>query len=123
MLEWVTAGQLDIAIVNTPAPRLPPTAHHILDEEMMLAYGASNKVALPKVVSFDRIESLDIVIPSRRHGLRRILDDAAADAGFSLNKSEAQRVSRHVGGDGHYHRGFDQCGGVGLAAGPALNGR
>jgi LysR family nitrogen assimilation transcriptional regulator len=84
MLEWVTAGQLDIAIVNTPAPRLPPTAHHILDEEMMLAYGASNKVALPKVVSFDRIESLDIVIPSRRHGLRRILDDAAADAGFSL---------------------------------------
>jgi DNA-binding transcriptional LysR family regulator len=84
MLEWVTAGQLDIAIVNTPAPRLPPTAHHILDEEMMLAYGPSNKVALPKIVSFDRIESLDIVIPSRRHGLRRILDDAAADAGFSL---------------------------------------
>ena len=33
--------ELDIAIVNTPAPRLPPTAHHILDEEMMLAYGAS----------------------------------------------------------------------------------
>jgi LysR family nitrogen assimilation transcriptional regulator len=68
MLEWVGAGQLDIAIVNTPAPRLPPTARHILDEEMMLAYGASNKVALPKVVSFDRIDSLDIVIPSRRHG-------------------------------------------------------
>ena len=84
MLEWVATGQLDIAIVNTPAPRLPPTANHILDEEMMLAYGASNKVALPKVVSFDRIESLDIVIPSRRHGLRRILDDAATDAGFSL---------------------------------------
>lgn len=84
MLEWVAAGQLDVAIVNTPAPRLPPTARHILDEEMMLAYGASNKAALPKVVSFERIEGLDIVIPSRRHGLRRILDDAAAEAGFSL---------------------------------------
>jgi len=84
MLEWVATGQLDIAIVNTPAPRLPATARHILDEEMMLAYGASNKMALPKVVSFDRIESLDIVIPSRRHGLRRILDDAATEAGFSL---------------------------------------
>jgi len=84
MLEWVATGQLDIAIVNTPAPRLPATARHILDEEMMLAYGASNKIALPKVVSFDRIESLDIVIPSRRHGLRRILDDAATEAGFSL---------------------------------------
>lgn len=84
MLEWVATGQLDIAIVNTPAPRLPATARHILDEEMMLAYGASNEMALPKVVSFDRIESLDIVIPSRRHGLRRILDDAATEAGFSL---------------------------------------
>jgi LysR family nitrogen assimilation transcriptional regulator len=84
MLEWVTAGQLDIAIINTPAPRLPPTARHILDEEMMLAHGAGNKLALPKVVSFDRLEGLDIVIPSRRHGLRRILDDAAAEAGFSL---------------------------------------
>ena len=84
MLEWVTAGQLDIAIVNTPAPRLPPTARHILDEEMLLAHGAGNKVALPKLVSFDRLEGLDLVIPSRRHGLRRILDDAAAEAGFSL---------------------------------------
>ncbi len=84
MLEWVTAGQLDIAIVNTPAPRLPPTARHILDEEMLLAHGAGNRLALPKVVSFDRLEGLDIVIPSRRHGLRRILDDAAAEAGFSL---------------------------------------
>jgi DNA-binding transcriptional LysR family regulator len=84
MLEWVTAGQLDIAIVNTPAPRLPPTARHILDEEMLLAHGAGKRPTLPKVVSFDRLEGLDIVIPSRRHGLRRILDDAAAEAGFSL---------------------------------------
>jgi LysR family transcriptional regulator, nitrogen assimilation regulatory protein len=84
MLEWVTAGQLDIAIVNKPAPRLPPTARHILDEEMLLAHGAGNKLALPKLVSFDRLEGLDLVIPSRRHGLRRILDDAAAEAGFIL---------------------------------------
>jgi LysR family transcriptional regulator, nitrogen assimilation regulatory protein len=84
MLEWITAGQLDIAIVNTPAPRLTPTARHILDEEMLLAHGAANKLPLPKVVSFDRLQGLDIVIPSRRHGLRRILDDAAAEAGFTL---------------------------------------
>ncbi|WP_275198060.1 hypothetical protein [Bradyrhizobium sp. CSA207] len=50
----------------------------------MLAHGAGNKLALPKVVSFDRVRDLDIVIPSRRHGLRRIVDDAAAKAGFSL---------------------------------------
>jgi DNA-binding transcriptional LysR family regulator len=84
MLEWVTAGQLDIAIVNTPAPRHTPAARPILDEQMLLAQGAGNRLALPKVVSFNRLEGLDLVIPSRRHGLRRILDDAAAQAGFSL---------------------------------------
>jgi LysR family nitrogen assimilation transcriptional regulator len=84
MLEWVTAGQIDIAIVNTAAPRLTPTARHILDEEMLLAYGADNTAQLAKVVAFDRLKGLDLVIPSRRHGLRRILDDAAAKAGFSL---------------------------------------
>jgi len=84
MLEWVTAGQLDIAIINTPAPRVTPTSRPILDEEMLLAYGAGSKLGLPKAVSFDRLEGLDLVIPSRRHGLRRILDDAAAKAGFNL---------------------------------------
>jgi LysR family transcriptional regulator, nitrogen assimilation regulatory protein len=84
MLQWVTAGQLDIAIVNTPAPRLALVSQHILDEEMFLAHRASNKLALPKVVSFDRLAGLDLVIPSRHHGLRRILDDAAAEAGFNL---------------------------------------
>jgi LysR family transcriptional regulator, nitrogen assimilation regulatory protein len=49
-----------------------------------LAHGADNGALLPKVVSFDRLGSLDLVMPSRRHGLRRILDDAAANAGFNL---------------------------------------
>jgi LysR family nitrogen assimilation transcriptional regulator len=84
MLEWVTAGQLDIAIVNTPTLRPLATARPILDEEMLLAHGAGSRLKLPKVVAFDRLEGLDLVIPSRRHGLRRILDDAAAEAGFSL---------------------------------------
>lgn len=84
MLEWVTAGQLDIAIINAPVRRVTPTSRHILDEEMLLAHGATNRLALPKVASFDRLENLDLVIPSRRHGLRRILDDAAAEAGFNL---------------------------------------
>jgi LysR family nitrogen assimilation transcriptional regulator len=84
MLEWVTAGQLDIAIINAPVRRVTPTSRHILDEEMLLAHGATNRLALPKVASFDRLENLDLVIPSRRHGLRRILDDAATKAGFNL---------------------------------------
>lgn len=84
MIEWVLSGQLDIAIVNTPSRRAALTAHHILDEEMMLAHAAMRRLSLPKPVTFDRLKNLDLVIPSRRHGLRRILDDAAAEAGFNL---------------------------------------
>jgi LysR family nitrogen assimilation transcriptional regulator len=84
MMEWVIAGQLDIAVVNAPARRPALTSKHILDEEMMLAQGVNNRLRLPKTLSFERLRELDIVIPSRRHGLRRILDDAAVEAGFSL---------------------------------------
>jgi LysR family transcriptional regulator, nitrogen assimilation regulatory protein len=84
MLDWVLAGQLDIAIVNAPVRGTSLVTRHILDEEMMIAYRAGTKLALPRVVPFVSLNKLDLVTPSRRHGLRRILDDVAAEAGFSL---------------------------------------
>jgi LysR family nitrogen assimilation transcriptional regulator len=84
LIEWVTAGQLDAAIINMPRGKVSLAAHHILDEEMMLAHGSSNTTNFPNVVGVRRLGNLDIVIPSRRHGLRTILDNRAADAGFEL---------------------------------------
>jgi DNA-binding transcriptional LysR family regulator len=84
MLEWVLAGQLDLAIVNA-RQRGGAAMQPILDEEMMLAHAASIEWTLPKQVSFPAIRKLDLVIPSRRHGLRRILDETAANAGFALS--------------------------------------
>jgi LysR family transcriptional regulator, nitrogen assimilation regulatory protein len=84
LIDWVVAGELDVAIVNMPVRKIPLTAHHILDEEMMLARRTGSKMRIPKTVSFKRLEGLDLVIPSRRHGLRMILDNAAAAAGFIL---------------------------------------
>jgi LysR family transcriptional regulator, nitrogen assimilation regulatory protein len=85
MLEWVLAGQLDLAIVNARQRGGAPPMQPILDEEMMLAHAASAEWTLPKQVSFPAIRKLDLVIPSRRHGLRRILDETAANAGFALS--------------------------------------
>lgn len=84
LMEWVATSQLDIAIVNMPPGKSPLMAHHILDEEMMLARGAKNKMALPKVVPYRRLEELNIVVPSRRHGLRRILDATAVEVDIVL---------------------------------------
>jgi len=85
ILEWVAASQLDLAVVNIPQRRIMLSTKHILDEQMMLAHSAAVDLGLPKNVPYTRLAELDVVIPSRRHGLRRILDDAAAEAGFTLN--------------------------------------
>jgi LysR family transcriptional regulator, nitrogen assimilation regulatory protein len=85
MLEWVLAGQLDLAVVNARQRGSAPPMQHILDEEMMLACSAAEAANLPKSMSFSAISRVDLVIPSRRHGLRRIIDDAAANAGVTLS--------------------------------------
>ena len=84
LIDWVVSGELDVAIINMPQRKLPLTARHILDEEMMLARGTGNKMPLSKTISFKRLESLDLIVPSRRHGLRMVLDNAAAAAGIIL---------------------------------------
>lgn len=84
MLEWVLAGQLDLAVVNARQRGGAPPMQHILDEEMLLAHSATEAVKLPKSMSFAALGKLDLVVPSRRHGLRRIIDDAAANAGLTL---------------------------------------
>jgi DNA-binding transcriptional LysR family regulator len=84
LLEWVLTGQLDIAIINKQPGKFSLVSHHVLDEEMMLARNPKAGAVLPKIVPFGQIEKMDIVVPSRRHGLRRILDSVASEAGFSL---------------------------------------
>lgn len=84
LMEWVVAGQLDIAIVNKPSGKTLLTSHHILDEEMILVRSPNCSIRLPKTVPYSQVQNLDLVVPSRRHGLRRILDSIAADSGFNL---------------------------------------
>jgi LysR family nitrogen assimilation transcriptional regulator len=85
MLEWVLTGQLDLAVVNERQRGGAPPMQHILDEEMLLAHSATDAVKLPKSMSFAALGKLDLVLPSRRHGLRRIIDDAAGSAGLTLS--------------------------------------
>jgi DNA-binding transcriptional LysR family regulator len=85
LMEWVLSGQLDLAIVNAPLRGGGPPMRHLIDEEMMMARAASPGAKFPRLASFAAIGSAELVIPSRRHGLRRILDDAAAQAGVSLS--------------------------------------
>jgi LysR family transcriptional regulator, nitrogen assimilation regulatory protein len=84
LIEWVVSGQLDVAIINVPRRRIALTVHPIMDEEMVFGTRAGNSANLPKVLRFEDLARLDIVIPSKRHGLRLVLENRAAEAGIEL---------------------------------------
>lgn len=84
LLDWVTSGMLDAAVVNVPRRRPSMPSHPIIDEEMVLGCRPDLPIDLPSVVRFEDLASLDLVLPSKRHGLRLILDDRAAELGIEL---------------------------------------
>ena len=84
LIEWVANGQLDVAIINMPRRKVPLATHHILDEEMVLGYRFASNTIFPKTLRFEDLSRYDIVVPSKRHGLRLVLDNTAAEAGIEL---------------------------------------
>ena len=84
LVDWVNTGQLDFALINVPRRRTPLAAHHVMDEEMVLACGKKGSIQPPAKLRFDRIADFDLVLPSKRHGLRLILDEHAAAVGIDL---------------------------------------
>lgn len=84
LVDWVNTGQLDFALINVPRRRTSLAAHHVMDEEMVLACRKEGPIKPPARLRFDRIADFDLVLPSKRHGLRLILDEHAAAVGIDL---------------------------------------
>jgi DNA-binding transcriptional LysR family regulator len=55
-----------------------------MDEEMVVACRRGSPIRLPAKLRFDHIANFDLVLPSKRHGLRLILDEHAAAVGIDL---------------------------------------
>ena len=83
-MDWVTSGQLDVAIINQPRKRTGLVSEPILDEEMVLVTSASTELPVPTPVSLRDVAQLKLVIPSKRHGLRAVLDQHAEAEGIEL---------------------------------------
>ncbi len=77
--DWVAGGQIDTAIINKPRRQLALNVEHIVDEEMVLITSASYAAALPQRLSLRQISTLGLtlVLPTREHGLRGIIDSFA----------------------------------------------
>lgn len=77
--DWVAGGQIDAAIINKPRRQIALNVEHIVDEEMVLITSAKYAAALSQRLSLRQISSLGLtlVLPTREHGLRGIIDSFA----------------------------------------------
>jgi len=82
LVQGVTSGQLDTAIINMPR-RLTLRAETVLEEEFVLATGPRH-VRLPDKLAFREVTRLKLVLPTRQHGLRTALEGFADAAGLQL---------------------------------------
>lgn len=88
VLEWLTNARVDIAVLHD-ARR---SQHIVVDPlaELDLTLVSPKKSLSPAArklptIDFAALEGVPLVLPSTNHGLRRTLDYAASQAGFSLN--------------------------------------
>jgi DNA-binding transcriptional LysR family regulator len=81
LIDAVEAGRLDAAIINKPRGRLTLDVVPLLDEEMVLVTSAALGPDLPPTVDLAKLAGIELVLPTRRNGLRGVLDAAllAAD--------------------------------------------
>jgi LysR family transcriptional regulator, nitrogen assimilation regulatory protein len=84
LTDWVNSGQLDFALINVPRRRISLTTHHVMEEEMVFACQEDASIRLPAKLRFEHLADFDLVLPSKRHGLRIILEEHAATAGIEL---------------------------------------
>lgn len=84
LTDWVNSGQLDFALINVPRRRISLATHHVLDEEMVFACRKDAPIRPPADLHFANLAEFDLVMPSKRHGLRMILEEHAATAAIEL---------------------------------------
>lgn len=86
LVERVTAGQLDAAIVNKPRRPLALDIEHIVDEEMVLITGPDFDTEVPSGLTLRELSTLGLALalPTRGHGLRLNIDNFAEAEGIEL---------------------------------------
>jgi DNA-binding transcriptional LysR family regulator len=76
LIDAVEAGRLDAAIINKPRGRLTLDVVPLVDEEMVLVTSAALGPELPPAVDLAQLAGIELVLPTRRNGLRGVLDAA-----------------------------------------------
>ena len=85
--EWLSAGRLDVGILNN-APRLGNlAAEELLVEELVLVGPADQSDKANQSVGLKALQAIPLILPSHPHGLRELVDQVAIKRGLSITVS------------------------------------
>lgn len=82
--EWLLGGRLDIALLYGDGSEAGLAKRPLIDEDLALVTAATGRRA-PRRVGLRALAGRPIVLPGPEHGLRRIVDEACAEAGIDLD--------------------------------------
>ncbi len=81
--EWLQSGRLDLAVMFGESQDADLAKRPLLDDSLVLVTSAANKV--PARLPIAALSRWPMVLPGREHGLRRIIDEACAPLGITLD--------------------------------------
>lgn len=84
LLDWLRRGDIDLAVLYEGSPIRTLHTVALLDEELHLIGPSNAGLSLDSPIPFADLAGERMLLPSRGHGLRDLLDAAAAQAGFDL---------------------------------------
>lgn len=84
LVEWVQRGQIDLTLLYGPGTDYHLNVTELLYEELVVIGPAEAALDPEKPLTLAEMAALPLVIPSRPHGLRLVVDSAAERRGLSL---------------------------------------
>ncbi len=85
--EWLSAGRLDVGILNN-SPRLANlTAEELLAEELVLVGPAEAAPTRKRAIGLNELQAIPLILPSQPHGLRELVDQVAIKHGLTITVS------------------------------------
>ena len=82
VLEWLVQGRIDCAVVYNAAPNTLLDMAPVLDERLYLVGARARRAARVLRASVNDVATRELVIPSRPHSIRMLLETTLAGAGL-----------------------------------------
>ena len=84
LLDWLQRGELELAISYDLQPLHTLRIVPVMMESLVLVGPADSGLRLESPVNFSTLAGQRLVLPSPRHGLRKIMDQCASESGFKI---------------------------------------